>query len=95
MSLVSSQYKVLIDSELTVAPLTSIRTSTSRRPSLAPILDDVTDGILFFHGMSGADANLALETDTDGIFDGTGFSVVDLPRNVIDSCSRRLLAFKT
>lgn len=53
-------------------------------PSFPPIPDDVTDGILFFCGMSRANANLVSETNTDGIFDDTRFSVPKITDNNTD-----------
>lgn len=67
-------YKVLTGRELTIGHLTSITTGTDGSTSLPPIHDDVTDRILCFCDMSGADKNLPSEINTDGISDSIGVS---------------------
>lgn len=49
---------------MTIDQFTSVTNCTDGQPSVPTILDDFTDGILFFCGMSAADAPLLSETNT-------------------------------
>lgn len=53
-------------------------------PSVLPILNDVTDGVLIFRDMSGADAPLRSVTHTDGLSDGNKCSLLNYTDNITD-----------
>lgn len=58
---------------MTIGDFTLLTICIDSRPSVPTIPDDITDGFLFFRGMSVVDASLLLEANTNDFLTGSMF----------------------